>query len=702
MNVIHRLVRTQRHAAAVLPAAGSLVALAMCSFGAAPVRGDEPLEYGAVATATRASRAPQHASASVSLLASDQIANHPTLTADALIRSLPSAATFRRSASLVADPSSQGLNLRGIGPSGVSRALVLVDDVPVNDPFGGWVYWRALPRLGLERVELVGGGASALYGSGALGGVLSLIPRPITRASVDADASYGSFRTAMLAARVAQRWERASGAVEGEWLRSDGYPVVAPAQRGPIDGDTPSMHGTINARLHVRASSRLRITTSLGAFRERQNGGTRLTEAQVGLLHAAVRAEQRAGAVGSFELTLYGRLQRFEQTRARISEGRQSEQLAARQDVPASAQGGSFLWRSLELELGGKHELVAGADARHVSGTSRERIFPAVPMAGSLTRREAGGEQWLVGAFVEDLYTPVPWLQLDAALRLDTWRNVHGERAQSYLDGTSDQVAFRTRTEQAVTPRGGVLVRPLDVLSLRASAYRAFRAPTLNELYRPFQVGTILTASNERLKAETLTGAEAGFELTLHESCSLRATGFWNMLEDPVTNRTLTEPLPNGAQRQRQNLGRARIRGLEAELSFRWSSQFSAVLAYTLADARVTQAGSASELRGKRLAQDPVHRGSMLITFADPSLFAATLQVRASSFQYEDDMNTLRMSGYAVVDLLISRRLFWCIELFAAAENLLNARYLVGRAGVDTIGAPLFVRAGLRMRADVL
>ncbi len=696
-----RLDRERRHVA-VASQAVALVAIALCSFSAARVRGDEPPAYGAVATATRASRAPQHASANVSLLAPDQIANHPSLTADALIRSLPSAATFRRSASLVADPSSQGLNLRGIGPSGVSRALVLVDDVPVNDPFGGWVYWRALPRLGLERVELVNGGASALYGSGALGGVLSLIPRPIAGASADADASYGSFRTTLLAARAAQRWQRASGAVEGEWLRSDGYPVVAPRQRGPIDGDTPSMHGTLNARLLVRASSRLRLTTSLGAFRERQNGGTRFTGAEVGLVHAAMRAEQRAGAAGSFELTLYGRLQRFEQTRARISEGRQSEQRAARQDVPASAEGGSLLWRSLELDLGGKHELVVGGDVRHVSGTSRERIYPAVAMAGSLARREAGGEQWLTGVFVEDLYTPVPWLQLDAALRFDAWRNVRGERTQSYVDGARDVVGFRSRTEQALTPRGGVLVRPFDVLALRASAYRAFRAPTLNELYRPFQVGTILTASNERLKAETLTGAEAGFELALHESCSLRTTGFWNKLEDPVTNRTLTEPLPSGAQRQRQNLGRARIRGLDTEVSFRWTSRFSSVLAYTLVDARVTHTGGASELKGKRLAQAPMHRGSMLLTFADPALFAATLQVRASSFQYEDDMNTLRMSGYAVVDALISRHLFWCIELFVAAENLLNARYLVGRAGVDTIGAPLFVRAGLRMRTGLL
>jgi outer membrane receptor protein involved in Fe transport len=56
------------------------------------------------------------------------------------------------------------------------------------------------------------------------------------------------------------------------------------------------------------------------------------------------------------------------------------------------------------------------------------------------------------------------------------------------------------------------------------------------------------------------------------------------------------------------------------------------------------------------------------------------------------------MRHYAVVDLSASRRLYWKLELFAAVENLLNEQYIVGRAGIDTIGQPLLVRGGLRVR----
>ena len=87
--------------------------------------------------------------------------------------------TFRRSSSAIADPTSQGLSLRGIGSSAVSRALVLRDGVPENDPFGGWMYWRGVSPLDLQRIEIAPGGAAAPFGNVALGGVVRLVSRPI-------------------------------------------------------------------------------------------------------------------------------------------------------------------------------------------------------------------------------------------------------------------------------------------------------------------------------------------------------------------------------------------------------------------------------------------------------------------------------------------------------------------------------------------
>jgi outer membrane cobalamin receptor len=567
--------------------------------------------------------------------------------------------TFRRSTSLIADPTSQGLNLRGVGPSGVSRTLVLVDGLPANDAFAGSIYWRSLPRIGIDHIELVPGGGSALYGSAALAGVVQLFSRDYA-SSFDADALYGSFDTLQLAARVAHQNSKVGGSVEGEYLRSDGYRVVAAEQAGPVDHPSASWHGTLNGSLRIAASEDLTLRASFRTFREALHGGTRFTNAEVESGLASLGAALRLPK-GQLSLTTFGRLQRLRQDRARIAPGRVSETLAAHQVVPANDQGASLAY---DHRPRAGHVLSTGIDLRRVWGEARDATH------------QAGGEQYLAGVFAQDLYT---WrtLELTGALRGDLVRN-------------RDR-----RTDYALSPRVGALVHVLPMLSLRASLYRAFRAATLNELYRPFQVGTVLTAANPRLRPELLHGFEAGAELTPWAGFVLRATGFWNRLEDPITNVTLSTPNVDGAQRQRQNLGYAAIRGIEASLEHRLPHYLTTVAAYS---ATASTVRGSSALDGKRLPQDPVHRASLILLFDHPVWFSAALSVRVTGKQYEDDLNTLPMKPYAVVDISASRRVWWNLELFAALENLFDTTYLVGRAGVDTVGQPLTARAGLRIR----
>src|SRR5439155_21254462 len=115
------------------------------------------------------------APASVTVITADDILHSPNVTLDDLLRQIPSFNLFRRSSSVVGHPTTQGVSLRGIGPSGASRALVLVDGVPINDPFGGWVYWSRMPMLGVDQIEVVRGGGSSVWGNYALGGVVNVI-----------------------------------------------------------------------------------------------------------------------------------------------------------------------------------------------------------------------------------------------------------------------------------------------------------------------------------------------------------------------------------------------------------------------------------------------------------------------------------------------------------------------------------------------
>lgn len=628
---------------------------------ALPLRAEE-LGETIVVSAARESETAAEASGAVTAIPGKEIARAKAL--DEALRRDPSFAVFRRSSSLVADPTSQGVNLRGIGPSGVSRALVLEDGVPLNDGFGGWVYWGAVPRLGVERVEIAPGASSALYGSSALGGVVQVITRPIED-RLEVDLEGGRFGTAEGALSLAGRGERFGASLDAEGLRTDGYGIVA--EPGAVDHAAGSRRAAARARFEASLGDKVIATARLSGFTADQNGGTQFTTA------AARQALASIGlSAGNLEARAFARWARFDQERARLAPDRSAETLAATQRAPADDAGASIEWRR-----GG---LLLGADARRIFGRSIENM-PVGPVAS----RSASGEQRSFGAFAQQIFQPLSFLRVQAALRLDYWRNLGGVRHEVSPAGEATDTDLPDRSDVAVSPRLAVRVQALPWISLRAAGYRSFRAPTLNELYRPFQVGQVRTDANPQLGPETLLGAEAGFDTRW-----LRMTAFYADLRDPITNATVGPGL-----QMRQNLGSARVLGLELEAAWRPFSPLRLSAAWTFTDAKATS----SDVEGRALPQDPRHRLVAAASFADARWAEVELAVRWTSDQFEDDRNQLRLPGFAVVDVSVSRAVVSGWDVFVTAENLLDRRYLAGlQGGLATLGQPFFVRAGLRAR----
>ncbi|MGH9897671.1 MAG: TonB-dependent receptor, partial [Pyrinomonadaceae bacterium] len=188
-------------------------------------------------TATRTETKIGDTAASVRLIDNEALTSTSALTVDDALRQVPGVILFRRSGSRTANPTSQGVSLRGVGASGASRALVFYDDVPLNDSFGGWVYWSRVPRVSIDRIEVLRGGASNLYGSAALGGVVQVISRDNqTLFRHDADlnhdyvlsleSSYGTQTTPdasiYASGRIGRRREW-SGSIAAEGFYTNGY-----------------------------------------------------------------------------------------------------------------------------------------------------------------------------------------------------------------------------------------------------------------------------------------------------------------------------------------------------------------------------------------------------------------------------------------------------------------------------------------------
>jgi outer membrane receptor protein involved in Fe transport len=639
-----------------------------------------------VVTGSRSPRPLDDSPAAAAVIDRDQLDHAASPFTDDVIRLAPNVGAFRRSSSAIADPTSQGLDLRGVGPSGVSRALVLRDGIPLNDPFGGWVYWRAISTLALDRIEVVPSGGSALFGDFALGGVMQMISRPITDRAIDVELAGGSLGSERFAARAADRFGELAVELTGEALHSDGYTPISAAERGAVDGRAHSSDATGGLRIE-RAAGDAQQHADVHVFRESLAAGTEFTTADVTTVtyDAGWRWSPSAGTL---EANVFGGVQRFAQERARVDTDRATAALAATQHTPSDNQGAALTWTGA---LADWQAIVVGVDGQRVAGTATDDLAPAAVIETTLVRRAAGGEQRFAGAFAEDTLRLGAAVELAAALRLDGWQNVDAQQTLTTADGHAMTSTFRSASALQLDPRLGALVHVSSDLAVRGSAYRAFRAPTLNELYRPFQVGNVLTLANDQLAPETLWGGELGGQLGL-PGLLVEATGFWNQLDHPISNVTLATPV-DGATRQRENLGQTRIYGVDLDFAWRPSEAWTVRIAHTFADGKVTQAQPA--LVGKQLAQDPRNRTTATVTYHDPRLATVMADVRYLDRMFEDDQNTLAMGAVVLVDIRAERALAGGFAVFAVIENLFDRAYLIGRAGVDTVGAPRTFELGL-------
>ncbi len=621
----------------------------------------------------------------------------PALAIDDVLRSASGFSLFRRSSSLVAQPTTQGVSLRGIGPSGVSRTLVLLDGIPLNDPFGGWVTWSRVPKTTVERVEVIRGGSSSIWGSSALGGVIQVFtsPRGGSRASALAEVGERSSSNVDASAgfQTGSWWGRAHGNI----LDYGGYRTVRADQRGPIDVPADSRHDQVDGRLGWQADE-TSLSARLERFDEDRSNGTPLTDNQTLIEAASMRAE-----LGAFTVQLHAQDQEFGARFASQADDRSTETPALDQYlVDTDTLGLSGSWHLATA----RHSVVAGSDVRITEGHTNERFFFSAD--DFLRERRAGGEEQLAGVFVQDGIDLGSRAHFQVGLRWDQWRSRDGSlREVERSDGSlRSLVDFADRSEDAWSPRVGVSVEVRPELRLKGAAYGAFRSPTINELYRPFRVGSDITAANDGLDPERLIGAEVGL-LWTHDRLIVAGTAFRSRIDDPVANVTLgfgpgvVGPCGftpgGGACRQRQNLGRTTVDGFESELS--WTGQrFSLGGFYQLSRATIDRADEARDLEGKRLAQVPEHSASIRGEWSISSRWRSLGRVRYAGRQFEDDLNERVLSSTVVADLGLNAKLNDDWDAFLRIENAFDQEVEVGLGaeGQVTIGAPRTVTLGLR------
>jgi outer membrane receptor protein involved in Fe transport len=657
-------------------------------------------------TATRSERRTSDVPASVSVLDREDIKQSPALVADDLLRQIPTFSLFRRTSSLASHPTAQGVSLRGIGPSGVSRTLVLVDGVPNNDPFGGWVYWSRVPLESSDRIEVVDGSTSSLYGNYAMGGVINFITNPATPKTLDFKAQYGSRSTPKLDFLGSHVWGKVGVTVDGNVFNTDGYPIVRANERGKVDNNASAEFWNLNLKLDYTPSERVHAFARIGYFDENRNNGKASTidgtEEANDTIWRAYSGGVRVRLPDQSELqgTVFTDFETFHSNFLAVPAStppRNIGRMTLTQTVPTHSAGGMVQWSKA---FGTKQYFTAGSDIRWVDGDSEENGLDAQTGTTVVLLRNSGGTQRNFGFFVQDLITPTSQLILTLSARVDGWRNYDGHNLETSLINApvNNVPSLPVRSDTVASPRAAARYHLTSRLDVWGDIGWGFRSPTLNELYRQFRVGTTLTLANYNLGPEHLVGGEAGASFAISPNSTVRATWFDNHIEDPVSNVTISQVGANVTQ-QRQNLGATHVHGIQTDVEYRFGSDWRVAAAYVYDQAKVTENPTTPALVGKWLPQVPAHRGSFRLAYSNPRRFTASAGVQFVGSQYDDDLNTpsRRLPDFAVVDIMGSRAFGRNLELFAGVQNLFDAEYFVGTLPT-TVGTPRLVTGGVRVR----
>ena len=651
-----------------------------------------PVNQRVIVTATRSQTLLADVPTSDIQLTRSDLQAIPALTLDDTLRQVPGFSLFRRSSSRTANPTAQGVSLRGLGASGSSRALVLEDGIPLNDPFGAWVYWDRVPRESIADVEIAQEGSSSLYGSDALGGVIQVLTRPAEPAALSLETSYGNQQSPELSVWGGGQKDGWVSTFGGQVFHTDGYILVPEDQRGSVDTRAGVSDGTADLMIGRKIGDKSEIFARGWYFNESRDNGTPLQVNNTRIGEGALGANLDLGGAGSLRLRFYGEAERYNQTFSSVAADRDSESLTDVQGVPSQGIGGSAVWTRA---VGKRQTLVAGVDDHQEIGHSNEVIFNS---GNNLRDTFTGGHQNTFGIFGEDLIQIAPRWLLSVSARYDHWTNTDAFFFCTPVAGTCPaNILFPDRNYDAFSPRLTLQHQFNEHVAWSASAYRAFRAPTLNELYRSFRQGNTITEANPSLRSEQLTGGDTGVSFNgFNHRLEARGTFFFNEIVDPVANVTISST-PTLITRQRENLGRTRNPGFELDATAHFTRTLALSVAYQFVDAVVASFPNATpSLVGLWVAQVPHNVFTFQGRYLNPSRINISVNGRMVGKQFDDDQNKFPLGRFFTLDAMAWRSVGAGFELFTAVENLFDVKYATAATPVTQLGLPITARFGLR------
>lgn len=680
-----------------------------------------------VITATKTPRHPEDIPASITVITKEDLEKQNIQTVDEALRQVPG--TFARRGKGWQDTLAN-VNLRGFPALAQTRTLVLLDGQDMSSGYTNKVAWSSLTVEDIERIEVVRGPFSALYGGNAMGGVINIITKTPKKLQMNANVGYGKYDTWTYYLGAGNRfWNQLSLKVSYKYRYTSGYPsdLVTSSKYYPGGRHTLKPWGKDAWIIGDRGDNSFNESIGNAKLSWEPALGHKIdfsalldwNEYGYGQFHsyltdpAAVPEYRFLGGDGRTHTAIYNLNSEHkvtDSTTLRFHAGLTSKphswytlpkRGATRSGGPGTvASTPSKTWAfevQVDQAIGTKQMLTGGLCYKTGWAASKDYSLNNWRDPDSKTGllRQCGGRDRNFAVFLQDEITWHPKFTTVIGARLDWWQTYGGAYQES---ATAPITHLPCRDKWSVSPKIAFLYRPWEWMSWRASVGRAFRPPNVYELYRTWRWYTYEYKGNPNLKPEKTWSWEIGTILKPFKGNVFTVTYFDNFVDDMIYR--VTDPAdPTGKTSIYQNAAKARIKGVELEVNQKLFSWLEAFGNMTLVDARIRENPFDPESVGKKITYVPRQQFNFGITVNYWKVMA-NLSGRYVSKMHKrsdnsDSVNNVPGSfdPYFTLDSKLTVTPVKWLDVSFSVDNMLNRKYFYSYL---TPGRTFWLEAGVK------
>ncbi len=632
---------------------------------------------------------------SVSVINAEDLAASPYSNAEDIIRSIPGAHNFRHSG-LHTNGIVSPIDMRGVGKN---RVLILVDGVPQNDNFNNsiaWVAWGHIPKEAIERIEILRGPSSTLYGSEGLGGVINIITKkPGEKRATSIQVKGGNAKTFGGNAFYSQQIKKFGFLLSGGYEDTEGFYMV----EDPEDYEIKRWRkkGQVFGKLFYDFSNRSKLEFSAlyfdqdaGQGREYFHQELMLNQYNLKYSHLFNNFRLRSTAY----LNLANKTAFQDNAKDNFTSLNREEKFKNMYSTGADAEILFFKWQALDITLGNSYKYINFDYDVDYIGSERD--------AGAL------GEQQHISPF---LFTDIKLfdntLFFNLGFRYDYIQtsNARNWDTQASAGKPAYDSTYNATEAGSFSPKFGITWHPDSKTTIRASAGKGFKMPSLFELYKVHvrQGGAYYRLANPDLKPENIQSWDMGVERKLSDNLMAKVSFYQSLATDYIGDRLLDSANFAGGKKTRyeyklDNISEVKIHGLEVETQ--WSplkhTSFNANYTYNVSE--IIEDSENQSLKGNYLPNNPRHSGHLIANYLNPGIINASLGVNVFAKIFYDNENTLDEDFYYTIDLSLSRKFINRLTVYIKGENILNNQYpiFLSRSKGNTIAPGIIVYGGAK------